>query len=431
VPRRPCVLLLSLLLSLLLVVLGGVSAGAATTDPTTTTTTSPGTSPTTTTTSSKPVTTTPTTIPSAPSGEHAPLSPDQTLVTPREFAELTDGQRALLRQLQTAKDALAARRFALVALAKDATAARDRLDAARNVEAKARARADETANQIRNVKLEIINLAAAAYRNHAPDRALGAIGSFSATRASALSRAQTYVQADATLLRQRVDALNVLERRLKSEQHNAESARADAEASATDLDAQLAAQTQAFSDATDAAAKIQSALVRSFGSGASVLAQIIDPHFGADDITTALAGVQKDQGDPLTLDGIFAMPIAGAPIASHFGMRIDPIGGGIGFHSGVDFAADARTPIHAAAGGVVVIVGDCGGYGNCVVIDHGSSLATIYAHQSVVIARVGYVVTAGEPIGLVGSTGLSTGPHLHFEVRLHGAPIDPLPTLAG
>jgi murein DD-endopeptidase MepM/ murein hydrolase activator NlpD len=112
-------------------------------------------------------------------------------------------------------------------------------------------------------------------------------------------------------------------------------------------------------------------------------------------------------------------------------MRIDPIAGGIGFHSGVDFAADARTPIHAAAPGVVVIAGDCGGYGNCVVIDHGSSLATIYAHQSVVIARVGYVVTAGEPIGLVGSTGLSTGPHLHFEVRLHGAPVDPLPTLAG
>ena len=428
--RRLCLPPFCLLLVILVVLGGRTAAGAATTDPTTSTT-APAPSPTTTTTSARPVTTTPTTTPAAPGDEHAPLNPDQTLVTPKEFAELTDAQRALLRQLQAAKDALATRRFALVALARDATSARDRLDAARNVEAKARARADETANQIRAVKLEIIDLAAAAYRNHSPDRALGAVGSFSATRASALSRAQTYVQADATLLRERVDSLNVLERRLKSEQHNAESARADAEAHATDLDAQLAAQTQAFNDATDAAAKIQIALVRSFGSGANLLAQIIDPHFGADDITTALAAVQKDQGDPLALDGIFALPIAGAPIASHFGMRIDPIEGGIGFHSGVDFAADARTPIHAAAPGVVVIAGDCGGYGNCVVIDHGSSLATIYAHQSVVIARVGYVVSAGEPIGLVGSTGLSTGPHLHFEVRLHGAPIDPVPTLAG
>jgi murein DD-endopeptidase MepM/ murein hydrolase activator NlpD len=147
-------------------------------------------------------------------------------------------------------------------------------------------------------------------------------------------------------------------------------------------------------------------VARGLGSSATLLAQIVDPQFGADDITAVLAVVQAGQADPATFDGIFALPIAGAPVVSHFGIRIDPIGGGIGFHAGLDFAADARTPIHAAAPGVVVIAGDCGGYGNCVVIDHGGSLATIYAHQSVVISRVGYVVTAGEPIGLVGSTGL-------------------------
>ena len=88
-------------------------------------------------------------------------------------------------------------------------------------------------------------------------------------------------------------------------------------------------------------------------------------------------------------------------------------------------------PIHAAAAGLVVIAGDCGGYGNCVVIDHGTSLGTVYGHQSDVLSQVGQSVAAGEVIGLVGSTGISTGPHLHFEVRLHGAAIDPVPTLAG
>ena len=72
------------------------------------------------------------------------------------------------------------------------------------------------------------------------------------------------------------------------------------------------------------------------------------------------------------------------------------------------------------------MAGDCGGYGNCVVIDHGASVATLYGHQSAVLVRVGANVDAGQVIGLVGSTGKSTGPHLHFEVRLHGLPIDPL-----
>jgi murein DD-endopeptidase MepM/ murein hydrolase activator NlpD len=431
----------AVLACVLLVVVAPDIAGASvkTNDPTTSTTV-PTPAPTTTPSdpSPRPAAPTPspaptptTTIPSDPNGEGSAPSPEQMLATETELATLTDGQRALLRQLQAAKDTLASRRFALVALARDVTAARARLDAARAVEAEARARVDETAAQIRNLRNEIVRLAAAAYRNHTAGRVLGAIGSLSTRNASALSRAQTYVRADGSLLRARVDSLTLLEHRLKSEQRSAESARVDAESSAAELDARLATQTQAFDDARDATARAQTAVARSLGSGGSLLAQIIAPHFGADSITTALAAVQAGQADPATVDGIFAMPIVGAPLASHFGIRIHPIAGTIGFHAGVDFAADARTPIHAAAPGVVVIAADCGGYGNCVVIEHGASLATIYAHQSVVMSRVGDIVTAGEVIGLVGSTGISTGPHLHFEVRLHGAPIDPVPTLAG
>ncbi len=419
------------LVCVLLVVAGVADASADTTDSTAPTTV-PTTVPTTTTSTpgSKPSTPTATT-PADPTGEHSALTPEQTVATPAEVAALTDGQRALLRQLQAAKDTLAERRFALVGLARQVTAARERLDAARVVEARARVHVDETAAQIQSVKEDIEELAAAAYRNHTADRTLGAIGSLSTTNASTLSRAESYVGADASRLRARVDTLVVLERRLESERRGAESARIEAEASAADLDARLASQTQAFNDAADATTRAQTAVTRGLGSSATLLAQIVDPQFGADDITAVLAVVQAGQADPATLDGIFDLPIAGAPLVSHFGIRIDPIGGGIGFHAGLDFAADARTPIHAAAPGVVVIAGDCGGYGNCVVIDHGGSLATIYAHQSVVISRVGYIVTAGEPIGLVGSTGISTGPHLHFEVRLHGVPIDPVPTLAG
>ncbi len=79
---------------------------------------------------------------------------------------------------------------------------------------------------------------------------------------------------------------------------------------------------------------------------------------------------------------------------------------------------------------MVVIAGDCDGYGFCVVIDHGTSLATLYGHQSQLLVRVGDEVAAGQVIGRVGSTGNSTGPHLHFEVRLHGLPINPLLALS-
>jgi murein DD-endopeptidase MepM/ murein hydrolase activator NlpD len=421
----------------LVVAVPGGAAGAADDPPTNTT--APSTVPTTAPSSPSPLPSTPTTpptpppptIPANPNGERSALSPDQTLVAQTEFATLTDGQRALLRQLQIAKDTLAIRRFALVTLARQVNDARVRLDAARASESVARARVEQTADQVQSVKDEIVQLAAAAYRNHTATWALGAIGSLDTSNANTLARAQTYARSDASLLGARVDELTALERRLRAEQRVAETARAEAELSAADLESSFAAQTQAFNDATDATARAQVVLARGLGSGASLLAQIVDPRFAADDVTTTLAAVQAGQGEPPALDGVFALAIPGARLNSPFGIRIDPIAGTIGFHSGVDFEADARTPIHAAAAGMVVVAGDCGGYGSCVVIDHGTSLATVYGHQSVVLSQVGDIVAAGQVIGLVGSTGISTGPHLHFEVRVHGAPIDPVPTLSG
>jgi murein DD-endopeptidase MepM/ murein hydrolase activator NlpD len=95
-------------------------------------------------------------------------------------------------------------------------------------------------------------------------------------------------------------------------------------------------------------------------------------------------------------------------------------------HEGIDIAAPAGTPIRAAAAGTVIYAGWLGGYGNLIVLDHGSGLSTAYAHQSALAAGQGQQVAQGQVIGYVGDTGHSFGPHLHFEVRVNGVPVDPL-----
>ena len=123
------------------------------------------------------------------------------------------------------------------------------------------------------------------------------------------------------------------------------------------------------------------------------------------------------------------VPAAGTHISSGFGFRNDPFSGSPAFHAGLDFKGPVGAPIYAAARGKVAFVGRRPGYGNCVEIDHGNGIRTRYAHMSAFRARVGEPVIAGQPIGAVGSTGRSTGPHLHFEVRLHDQPVNPRPFL--
>jgi murein DD-endopeptidase MepM/ murein hydrolase activator NlpD len=121
----------------------------------------------------------------------------------------------------------------------------------------------------------------------------------------------------------------------------------------------------------------------------------------------------------------FRAPV-GAPISSGFGTRVHPILGEVRMHTGIDYAAGTGAPIKAAGSGIVIWAGPRGGYGNAVIIDHRNGLATLYAHQSRVNATVGQKVSTGQVVGFVGQTGMSTGPHLHFEVRELGAPVDPL-----
>ena len=132
-----------------------------------------------------------------------------------------------------------------------------------------------------------------------------------------------------------------------------------------------------------------------------------------------------------TAGGFFALPVPGAPITQRFGPNVDPFTGAGGFHPGVDFGAPLGTPIHAAGDGIVAFAGVESGYGNYTCINHGNGIATCYGHQSVLMVKVGDQVKQGQVIGLVGSTGYSTGPHLHFEVRINGKVTDPLPWLIG
>lgn len=121
----------------------------------------------------------------------------------------------------------------------------------------------------------------------------------------------------------------------------------------------------------------------------------------------------------------FRRPLPGAPITSGFGMRNGVL------HAGIDIAAAPGTPIGAAAAGIITRAGWFDGYGNCVDVDHGGGYMTRYGHMLKVLVRVSQQVTQGATLGLEGMTGDATGPHLHFEIRINGNPVNPIPYLDG
>lgn len=142
------------------------------------------------------------------------------------------------------------------------------------------------------------------------------------------------------------------------------------------------------------------------------------PGPGSTTATTAAAA-------PLKPPGRLVLPVPGAPVTSPYGPRVHPIYGTVRVHTGIDYGADSGTPIRAAGDGVVVSASWYGGYGNATIIDHGGGLATLYAHQSSMSVSAGQRVSAGQTIGRVGCTGSCTGPHLHFEARVDGDPVNP------
>lgn len=163
---------------------------------------------------------------------------------------------------------------------------------------------------------------------------------------------------------------------------------------------------------------LQESLLRAMGTGPPIPA----PHRTAQRLGPAAAasrpaaGVQPTTGTPTHSD---------LRVTSAFGLRSDPLTGAVRSHHGLDFGASEGTPVLAAAQGTVRFAGKRGGYGNVVILEHADGTETRYAHCRDLGVREGDVVAEGQEIGSVGSTGRSTGPHLHFEVRRDGTPIDP------
>ena len=206
---------------------------------------------------------------------------------------------------------------------------------------------------------------------------------------------------------------------------DAVSQRDDVQAKTDALQVQRTAQAQAAAAAAAEAAHEQEILASLRSRRAEYERQLKEQQDESDAIA-ALLRRRGSKGPHISGHGSLSSPLADPEITSTFGWRIHPIYGDRRLHAGVDFRAASGTDLLAAAAGEVVFAGWKSGYGNTTIIDHGGGLATLYAHQSSIGVTVGQEVKRGRVIGESGATGNVTGPHLHFEVRVNGTPVDPL-----
>lgn len=367
-----------------------------------------------------------------PAQDHETPQAEYDQVTAEEqrlSSELTEIE-ARAKTLQTQLDELEA----------DAAASQRALDAAREAQAAAERTAKIEADKAEAARLEAIRMnkllgeqAVAAY----------VAGGDPTSMADAILRSQSSSDAESAVMYSKVvlgdttDTVNRVEEAERiQKQASADAAAAEAEAAEQRDNADaantlvVAARDQQAAVVTDIneQAALKTAKLQDIQAQKIVLeTQITAMQHASDGVQELLAAVQANQPMFVPGDVELAAPVPGYTIGSPFGMRHHPILGIDRLHAGGDIGAPSGTPIYAPADGIVVFAGDRGGYGNAVVIDHGHSLGTMYGHQSRLAVATGAVLKRGDLIGYVGSTGLSTGPHLHFETRVKGVPIDPQP----
>jgi len=210
------------------------------------------------------------------------------------------------------------------------------------------------------------------------------------------------------------------------------------EAQLAQAESQLAKEREQYSAAAKVQSKAQQALKQQVAYQRQAIAQLdasyaqqeSDVHTdegSSAEVQQIIQSLESSSGNGQGIGDIhFIWPVVG-PITSPFGMRLDPITHTYSLHTGMDIGAPEGTPIHAAAAGKVIVAQYLNGYGYTIIIDDGDGVANLYAHQTRFAVGVGQEVQQGQVIGYVGMTGWATGPHLHFEVRLDGKPVNPAP----
>ncbi len=232
-----------------------------------------------------------------------------------------------------------------------------------------------------------------------------------------------------------IDTIQVLQDETEAREELAEekkleiaAAKADLEADRDALDAKRDERAAVLAEKEAVLAEKQT-LLADLRDDARRLAQL-EAQLEADEsrLVSIIQAAPTTAGPPPVGGGQLLMPAAG-PITSPYGYRTHPIFGDQRLHTGIDIGAGYGAPVVAADAGVVVFAGAMSGYGNVIAVDHGGGLSTTYNHLSGFYVGTGESVGRGSTIGAVGCTGYCTGPHLHFEVRVNGSPVDPMPYL--
>jgi murein DD-endopeptidase MepM/ murein hydrolase activator NlpD len=325
-----------------------------------------------------------------------------------ELARKLNAERATDAQLDAALKTLSGQ---LDAQAAKAAAARQAVGAASRKVAQAEAELKATEERMVSLRKAVVDRAVGAYIRPSSDAGMEGVANPSeAARRDALL-AQV-VARDQDLL----DQLRAAKEDLAEQRAAADRAKAIAEGRKRAVDARLVELAKAtaakarLSDAVEARIRMLAAEADANDRSLAELTRIIESRDASRSSRGGYSGIKTDVG--------LIWPLRGR-VTSEYGQRWGRL------HAGIDIAAGTGTPIHAAKGGEVVFAGVMNGYGNCIVINHGGGLSTLYAHQSRLAARDGQDVDQGQVIGYVGSTGHSTGPHLHFETRVNGSPQNP------
>jgi murein DD-endopeptidase MepM/ murein hydrolase activator NlpD len=225
--------------------------------------------------------------------------------------------------------------------------------------------------------------------------------------------------------KERQQDLDVLEDRATAAKDAVAERQAQIAARRAELQSARDAQAKARNQVASEAAYEQGLLAKVEAQRSAYLAQVNQLERESGQIAFDLSRRQSGQTAPPARKGVLSWPVANPVVTSEFGYRTHPIYGNRRLHAGIDIAANTGTPVMAAAPGTVITAGWMSGYGYTVVIDHGDALATLYAHNSALSVSPGQHVNRGQRIASAGSTGNSTGPHVHFEVRVKGEPVNP------